>query len=229
MKTTILLASPREQSLAVRYGLFASFILPSLLTLLSGYSALQLNYFALNMACFALNFTFFTVVFRHFLRKSLTYLVRSWQKTALTVPTLLLAYLAVSWLLGQLITRLAPEFANQNDGGVATLANTNYILTFIATVFLVPLAEECVFRAGLFGIFYRNNRAFAYILSTVLFALIHIDGFFGLADGKLLILSFLQYLPAGVALGAAYDISGTVFAPILIHMAVNAIGMLALR
>ena len=138
-------------------------------------------------------------------------------------------YWVISLLLGKLITWLYPDFGNTNDSGIAALAKENYFLTAIGTVLLVPLAEECMHRGAVFGGLYRKNRLFAYIISTILFALVHIDGYFGMVDGVLLLLNFLQYIPAGIVLAAAYDISGSIFAPIFIHMAVNLLGILSLR
>ncbi len=130
--------------------------------------------------------------------------------------------------MGLALSRFFPEFANSNDNSIAAMAQSSFLLTFVGTVLLVPLAEECMFRAGVFGLLYRRNPLLAYGISAALFALVHIDGFFGLADGRLLLLNFLQYLPAGVVLAAAYQLCGTVFAPVFIHMAVNALGMLTL-
>ena len=50
-----------------------------------------------------------------------------------------------------------------------------------------------------------------------------------LADITGLLLCFLQYIPAGIALGWAYVRSGSILTPILIHTLVNAIGVAILR
>jgi len=50
-----------------------------------------------------------------------------------------------------------------------------------------------------------------------------------LADIGTLFLCFLQYLPAGFALAFCYRRSGSIFAPILVHMVVNQTGMLLMR
>ena len=45
----------------------------------------------------------------------------------------------------------------------------------------------------------------------------------------LLFLNFLQYLPAGIALCWAYEQADSIFAPILIHTAINLLAMVAMR
>ena len=54
-------------------------------------------------------------------------------------------------------------------------------------------------------------------------------GYFGVYTPMQLLISFLSYLPAGFCLGWAYEKADTIFAPILIHAAVNAIGIYGMR
>ena len=71
----------------------------------------------------------------------------------------------------------------------------------------------------------------AIVLSVLLFSAIHIVGYFG-TDGYTLstaLVSLMQYLPASICLAWVYDRTSTIFAPTLVHMTVNAIGMLAMR
>lgn len=229
MREPLLLASPRSQSLGFRYTIFTCLFLPTVLGAIPTVLGQQLHILVLNMAYFSINFLILVVIFRQFLRENLRSFVKKWRKILLTALFGFLVYLGVNWLLTQAITQISPDFYNRNNGSIALMAEKSYFLTAFGTVFLVPVAEECMFRAGVFGSIYRRKPLFAYLFSTVLFALVHIDGFFGIADGQVLFLSFLQYLPAGVLLATAYDISGSIFAPIFIHMAVNALGMLALR
>ena len=67
------------------------------------------------------------------------------------------------------------------------------------------------------------------MVSICVFSLIHIVGFIGRYSPLELVLSFLQYVPAGLCLAWSYQRSGTVFAPILIHAMVNAYGICNLR
>ena len=93
----------------------------------------------------------------------------------------------------------------------------------------MPLTEETLFRGLIFGALQQKNRTIAYLLSVVFFAFVHVMGYFGVTSGAVLMISFVQYIPAGIVLALAYEFSGSILAPTLIHMAVNAIAILSMR
>ena len=96
-------------------------------------------------------------------------------------------------------------------------------------MFLVPTVEECLYRGLIFGTLRSRNRLAAYALSAALFSLVHVVGYIGVYPLPLLALCLLQYVPAGLCLAQAYEAADNIFAPILIHTTVNAIGMIAMR
>ena len=108
-----------------------------------------------------------------------------------------------------LLTLLYPAYFNINDTSFALMVEEYYALMAIGTVFLVPVTEECLFRGLIFGGFYPKNKAAAYILSAIAFSAIHIVSYLDLYEPMLLLLCFLQYLPAGFFLAWAYARSGT--------------------
>ena len=67
-----------------------------------------------------------------------------------------------------------------------------------------------------------------YILSALVFCAIHVISYIGSADPLTLVLCFVQYLPASLCLAWAYTEADNIFAPILIHIAVNTMSILAL-
>ena len=93
----------------------------------------------------------------------------------------------------------------------------------------MPVAEECLFRGIVFRGIYDRSHILAWIVSAGLFALVHVIGYFGSAAPLTLLLCFLQYIPAGICLAASYRLSGSILSPILIHAAVNFVGMMILR
>ena len=109
------------------------------------------------------------------------------------------------------------------------MADQHYLLMTLGTVLLVPITEETLYRGLIFGTIYRKNAVLGYILSAFIFSAVHVVGYIGLQNTTELLISFVQYLPAGLALGWAYARSGTIWTPILIHAAVNWIGMAAMR
>ena len=125
-----------------------------------------------------------------------------------------------------LLCRLVkPDLQNLNNAFFADQARTNFTLTAIATVFLAPPVEECLFRGLLFSTIHQKSRFLAFAVSALAFALVHVSGYLSYygALGSLLLL--LQYLPAGLALGWAYEKADTILAPMVIHMVINAISM----
>ena len=99
----------------------------------------------------------------------------------------------------------------------------------IGTVVLVPPAEECLFRGLIFRSLYKKSHWAAYILSILAFAVIHIIGYIGQYSPLELVMAFLQYLPAGLCLAWSCVRSETIYAPILIHAAINYITIHGLR
>ena len=59
--------------------------------------------------------------------------------------------------------------------------------------------------------------------------MIHILGYIGQYAPLELFMAFLQYLPAGMCLAWSYIRGDTLFAPILIHAAVNYIAITGMR
>jgi membrane protease YdiL (CAAX protease family) len=97
----------------------------------------------------------------------------------------------------------------------------------IGTVVLVPIVEETLYRGLIFGLL--PKRILRYAVSVGAFCAIHVMGYIGYYEPLHLLLCFMQYIPAGLVLAYAYERSGSIFAPILIHMAINGIAMLFMR
>lgn len=94
----------------------------------------------------------------------------------------------------------------QSTGGVALKA-----VFIFSVVILAPLVEETVFRGFVYGVLKRYTDApFAALTSSLMFAIIHMH------VGSLLPLWLLALL-----LCAAYEITGCLLAPILLHMIFN--------
>ena len=227
MRKNMIIPSREERIFGWIYAILGVEILPYFINFLCSGLGFQLYGAYLNLVYFVLNFLIITFAFRRFLAKTGRDFLNRVLWCLLMAAALFAAYLLISQLLGRLILWLKPDFANANDQSVAAIAGSYYIPTLICTVFLVPVTEECLYRGVIFGSLFKWNSLLAYAVSTIIFALIHINWQIG--DPIVIALSILQYIPAGLCLAAAYQFSGSITAPILIHMAVNAIGMIALR
>ena len=200
-------------------------LLPSLISL--GAAALGATLSDANIFYYFLNFTFTLVIFRKFL---LGNLLVALDRVFSVLWYGILAYLGqqtIGEMLNILIYSLFPDFVNLNDASVGLMVRQSPLLA-ICVMTLVPVAEETLHRGLIFRGLYDRNPTLAYIASVVIFAAIHVAGYIGSLTPAQLLISFLQYLPAGYCLCFAYRRSGTLICPILVHMLVNAISVLSL-
>lgn len=183
----------------------------------------------LNFLSFAINFICITVIFHQYLLKCLKVFLN---EPGLTLTNCLKGF-GIYWLssilVNYLVISLDPQFSNVNDENIAVLTGDSNLLMFVGTVLLVPTVEETLYRGLVFGNLYRKQPIIAYVLSVTIFAALHILGYIGMYPLPRLLLCFLQYIPAGITLAWTYVQTGTIWAPILIHMTVNLIGMLAMQ
>ena len=224
-----LLANRKELFFGWRYLAFQTVFLGSLLRLAAGWLGISLTGAQLNGLFFAINFIAVVIAFRDFLRRTALDALEKLPRILLTALVGFFLYRGVRRLLGFLIARIDPNFANINDQNIISITQEGFSLMAIGTVLLVPLTEEVLHRAVVFGTLYRRNKLVAYAVSTALFSLVHIAGYAGTVPTGTFVLCFLQYVPAGLCLAASYHISGSILAPVLIHTAVNAIAIFSLR
>lgn len=211
------------------YMAFQIILLPVLLQ--SGNSMLPTPFSEaeLNFLFFGINFLAIVIIFHRFLSKSAKNLVQHPAYFLQAVILGLAAYFACTFLLNNLILWLRPGFLNMNDQGIADLARSSRFLMVIGTVVLVPPVEECLYRGLIFRNLYQKNSFLAYLTSMLAFAAIHLMSFVGRLSPVDLLISLIQYLPAGLCLAWAYTKAGTIYAPIAIHALVNLWGIHSMR
>ena len=210
------------------YLLFELFLLPTLLVMANSAANYPLGSAYINFIYFCINFVAVLVIFRRLLGHSVIHLGSNFPRCLKAAFLGFCVYYVTTLAMNNLIEFLYPGFANINDSNVASMARLDYVPMVIGTVILVPITEEVLFRGLVFRPFYAQNRILGYVLSTVIFCGIHIMGYIGSAEPLTLILCFIQYIPASLCLAWAYAESDNIFAPILIHTAVNLMGILAL-
>ena len=207
---------------------FEAVLFAPLLQLLNTLLPAPLPQSEVNFIFFAANFTVVAILFRRYLWAQLR-LIPDRLGSAFGVAAIgFAAYLLLNFLMAQLILALDPAFSSVNDLTIRDLVQENYPLMFIGTVILVPITEECLLRGLVFRGLHDHNPLLAWIISVVLFSVIHIVSYIGTYPLSTILLCLVQYLPAGICLAAAYRFSGSLLSPILIHAAVNLVGMLAL-
>ncbi len=211
------------------YLVFQTVFLPSLLTAGNAMFSPGLNKAELNFVYFLLNFLAIVFIFHDFLGDSFRQVLRHPAYFCQAVILGAVAYFACSRAMEWVTALLVPKFANANDASISVLYRNNPFLMTVGTVILVPPVEECLYRGLIFRKLYGKNRWAAYLTSIFAFALIHILGFLGVYSPLELCMAVLQYLPAGLCLAWAYTKADTIFAPIVIHAIVNAVGIYRMR
>lgn len=211
------------------YFVFQLLFLGAIMVVINLFLPDPLSITELNILLFVINFICIMLIFPKFLWKNLRITASSFFTTLRSAGIGFLLYYGSSILVNMLVFAVKPDFANANDSNISEMLQDNYMLMAICTVLLVPIAEETLYRGLMFRSLYNRSPLLGYLLSTVLFALIHVVGYIGSYDILTLGLCFLQYIPAGVFLGWAYVNADSIWAPIIIHMTVNQIGILASR
>ena len=221
--------SRTEKILGWLYMAFSLIALPGLLAWLNAQLADPMNEGTLSFVFYLTNFLFILGIFRRFLRDSL---VAAWRDIWNFIQAVVLgyvAYWAASEAMEFVMSHLLPGFSNINDAAITAMAKSNYTLMLIGVVFLVPLAEEMLYRGLIFRNLWQSSKVAAYLLSMAAFSAIHVLGYIGSEDITTLVLCFLQYLPAGLCLAWTYTKADNIFAPTLVHAIVNAVAIGALR
>ena len=211
------------------YLIVQLFVLPTLLQFANTMLSWKLTASELRFTLYLVNFLTVLWIFRNYLGKNMDQLHQHPAYFFQAVILGLVAYSACGFALEWVMRLFFPNFSNAGESSIAALAKNGYCLTFVGTVILVPLAEECFYRGLLFRGIYDRSPVWAYIVSMTLFSLAHVLGYVTMVDFTTLVLCFFQYLPAGFALAWSYRKSGSIYASILIHMAVNQTGMLLMR
>lgn len=212
---------PRETIWGFRYLLFELVFLGPLLALLLPIFLPSIESVHINTVYFGINFLAVALIFRQFLLHSLKHTLKHILKTVFATAMGLVIYLSLMKIVTKLTLDFQPSFQNINDVGIKLIRNANPLLTAIGTILLVPLAEEVLHRGLIFGVVHTRNRLLAYVISILAFCSIHVMGYVGLKPPMSILLSFIQYIPAGLILALLYGFTGSIFAPILMHTAVN--------
>lgn len=229
MKTLSISLTPAERILGLAYIPVQILFLPAILVQGNLLLNNPLTEVQLNFVLFCLDFICVTVIFHRFLLQSAKLALNTpWQVLRYAGAGLLLYWIG-SFIVSYFIVAVYPDFSNVNDSSIAELTQQNYTLMSVGTVLLVPITEELLYRGVVFGSIYKRSRIAAYAVSVLVFAALHVVGYIGFYEPVHLLLCFLQYIPAGLCLAWAYVMADTIWAPILMHIAINQMGVLAMR
>jgi membrane protease YdiL (CAAX protease family) len=220
----------KELRAGLIYMLLEMLVLPTVLVLASMLLLPEpVSDTVLNIVYFILNFLVTVLIFRKFIRHTLSSVSLCDKSIPGSAAIGFLIYYLGNILVNMVVLSLDPEFLNVNDENITAMAAEHFGLMALCGVLLVPITEELLFRGVLFAGLYNRSRSLAFGVSTAVFCVIHVTAYIGLYPPQTLLLCLLQYIPAGLALGFAYARSGSILAPMLLHICINGIGMLVMR
>lgn len=208
-------------------------LLPWLMTRLLGDSCSSAE---INFICYAVGVLYMLVCAGRFLRRDFDPLCDNLLYILLEVIICYGLMLGFNLLLNGLLSLAesllsnfsAVEFtsANPNNNAVIDMTTQGFGMVEAMAVFLAPIVEELMFRAGLFGLLRRYNRTWAYIISILAFAFYHVWGY--ALNDPISWLYLLQYIPVTYLLCRCYERSNSIWGSIMLHMLINFISLRAL-
>ena len=181
---------------------------------------IPLTDYGLNLTYFCLNLMFILVIFHRFLRQKF-FGAGFWNFVQALILGFVMHYVG-TWLIQEGVELLFGTFTVFNNETVEGLITSNEIAMMIITIVLAPIIEETLIRGLVFGSLHSTSRILAYFMSAFIFVLMHNWQYFGLHSVGDVLLSCLPYIPSAIALGWTYEKAGTIWAPIAMHAAINA-------
>ena len=131
--------------------------------------------------------------------------------------------------LNELVYRLTRVLVNNrtnlNDTTISAQIHDAPRVTLLIVILLAPFVEEVLFRGLVFGNLKSKSRLAAYLVSCLLFALLHVWQFAVVRQDITYFALMVQYLVPGLVLAWAYDHTGTLWSSIFLHAAANALSV----
>ncbi len=202
-----------------------SFLISSLLELILMLLGIDYEIPFLNAVYFLTNFLITALLFHRFLAESLSAALQNPLRLLKGIVLGFCAYLLLMILPDVLWFFLPGDASIPNDDTIRSIASENYRIMWVGAVLLAPITEETLIRGWLFGNLRQKNRVLAYAVTAAVFAALHMVSYLADMSPSSFCYNLLVYGLPSVALCFCYEYSGTVWASILLHMAINAMGM----
>lgn len=190
--------------------------------------SLGLNEVDLNLLSYIIGTGYMLLLLFKFLRRDFDPLLDRPGYCALEVITgYALMYIGNTVAAGLLM--LVPGVAeiNPNNSAVMEMASMAWGKVSAMAIFLAPIVEECMFRAGIFGTLRRYNRWAAYVASVLAFSVYHVYGY--AMTNSMYWIYIVQYIPVSILLCRVYERTNTIWSSIFFHMLVNWMSMNTLK
>lgn len=127
------------------------------------------------------------------------------------------------------LVELITNDISANESSVRNMIEIEPVFACIYVILLAPFIEEFGYRLGAFGYTKKYGKVLAYLLSGLLFGLLHLTGSIG-SDINVLteVLSLVVYSMCGLILCFAYDSTNSLCVSTIAHMISNIIAVILL-
>ena len=146
------------------------------------------------------------IIFHGFLARTSRRLLDNLDGTVKTVLAGLVALYGLNELAYRLVRMAVGTRTNLNDITISARAGGAPHMMLVIVVFLAPFVEETLFRGLVFGNLKGRSRAAAYLVSCLLFALLHVWQFAVVNRDITYFLLMVQYLVPGLVLAALFAV-----------------------
>ncbi len=128
-------------------------------------------------------------------------------------------------ICGRLLGLVLEGQVNLNDEAIVGRMVDAPRTTILIVVALAPVVEETLFRGYVFGNLREVHRGLAYLVSCLLFALLHVWQFAAARGDLTYLLLMVQYLVPGAVMAWTYERSGSLWGSVLLHGVVNGLAV----
>ena len=178
-----------------------------------------------NIICFYLLFAAAVLIFHSFLYQTGQVLFKALDRCCKTLGLSLVFFYGLNEIFYRLSHALWGNLTNLNDSALTTQLSAAPRMMALVVIFLSPFVEEVLFRGLIFGWLREHSRAVAYVVSCVLFALLHVWEYALFNHDISYLLLMAQYIVPGFIFTWAYDHSGSLWTSVASHAAVNALAV----
>ena len=224
--------SPGEQIAGVVFFVIYLVVLPfatdPLFRALEKLLAVNISGTVQNMIYYYVLFAVTVIIFHKFLMRTSRQFADNLGIACKSVLVGLVGLYGLNELVYRLSNLVITNRTNLNDTTISARIQDAPRVTLLIVIFLAPFVEEVLFRGLVFGNLKSKSRAVAYLMSCLLFALLHVWQFAVVKQDITYFLLMVQYLVPGLVLAWAYEHSGTLWTSIAIHAAANALSAWAM-
>lgn len=165
------------------------------------------------------------IIFHGFLGRTTRNLLDNFGNACKAVVVGLIGLYGLNELVYRLTRLLVNNRTNLNDTTISAQIHDAPRVTLLIVILLAPFVEEVLFRGLVFGNLKSKSRLAAYLVSCLLFALLHVWQFAVVRQDITYFALMVQYLVPGLVLAWAYDHTGTLWSSVFLHAAANALSV----